>query len=243
MEIMTGGLVDTLIREFIRVSWVSANPCPHSGQRDIPVGSAIISGKICGYLRNLRFHFLIFLASWRFLSPLSVSISVHPWFFPVTAHLRHLDFASGRSMMQLEVNTVQPGHALNLVVAREESKMNTHVTGELARWMEDDMGAPLNLAPVCPGGLPNSAYEWGCARTLFVKLGAPSWGSRNTHGMIAKMCSLKVLRAPTYTGKVYRQQTGPDASQLSVVLEPREARYAYRPGAVVPFYHSDDDGV
>jgi hypothetical protein len=59
----SGGLVDTLIRESIRISWVSANPCPHSGQRGIPIGSASISGKICGYLRNLRLHSLVFLAS------------------------------------------------------------------------------------------------------------------------------------------------------------------------------------
>ncbi|MGI6087213.1 MAG: hypothetical protein ACOYCD_04585 [Kiritimatiellia bacterium] len=74
----SGGLVDTLIREFIRVSWMSANPCPHSGQRGIPVGSASISGKICDYLRNLRF---LFLAPWRF-NPISVH-PVHTWFFPV----------------------------------------------------------------------------------------------------------------------------------------------------------------
>lgn len=142
--------------------------------------------------------------------------------------------------MQLEVNTVQPGHALNLVVAREESKMNTHVTGELARWMEDDMGAPLNLAPVCPGGLPNSAYEWGCARTSIREAWGAIMGQPEYTWYDRQDVLLESFEAPTYTGKVYRQQTGPDASQLSVVLEPREARYAYRPGAVVPFYHSDE---
>ena len=71
----SGGLVDTLIREFIRVSWMSANPCPHSGQRGIPVGSASISGKICGYLRpSAVLFFVCFLA---FLGSLN-QISVNP---------------------------------------------------------------------------------------------------------------------------------------------------------------------
>ena len=70
----SGGLVDTLIRESIRVSWVSANPCPHSGQRGIPVGSASISGKICGYLRpSAVLFFVCFLAFLGSLNQISVN--------------------------------------------------------------------------------------------------------------------------------------------------------------------------
>ncbi len=42
--------------------------------------------------------------------------------------------------------------------------MNQSLTVELARWVEDDLGVPQNLAPVYPGGLTADIHDWDCAR-------------------------------------------------------------------------------
>ncbi len=117
--------------------------------------------------------------------------------------------------------------------------MNQSLTVELARWVEDDLGVPQNLAPVYPGGLTADIHDWDCARASTREawgaiMGRPEYTWYDRHDIL-----LASFEAPAFTGKVYRQQTGPDASQLAVVLEPRDARYACRPGAVVPFYHPD----
>lgn len=118
-------------------------------------------------------------------------------------------------------------------------KMNDTTTARLADWAAADMGSPQNLAPIYPGGMPADIRDWNCARASIREawgaiMGRPEYSWYDRHDTL-----LVTFEAPAYTGKVYRQQTGPDAFQTAVVLEPKAERYACRPGAVVPFYHPD----
>jgi len=104
----------------------------------------------------------------------------------------------------------------------------------------DDFGEDQDLAPLFParGETPN-LQEWDRQRHILRRkwdkiLGRPAFGSYSK----TERC-VESFEQPEYKATVFQQRTGPEDSQLVVLLEPKLVTLSPRPGAVVPFYDPD----
>lgn len=113
------------------------------------------------------------------------------------------------------------------------------LTESLSNWLAGDMGQSLDLPPVCAGGAPANMRDWLERRETIRAAWRGIMGQPEYETYARSDALLETFAAPTFIGRVYRQQTGPDAFQTAVVLEPKQDRLNPRPGAVVPFYHPD----
>ena len=102
-----------------------------------------------------------------------------------------------------------------------------------------DLGPPENLAPLFPPGMEPTLEQWDACRSELLAqwlavLGEPSFVELDTTPV-----AVDRFAAPFFQGTLYRQPTGPETSQLILLMEPTAPPDGPRPGAVVPFYHPD----
>ena len=113
------------------------------------------------------------------------------------------------------------------------------VSAALSRPVEADLGLPEDLDPLFPAGRTVDLEQWQARRGELLTewlevLGEPSFGELDTTPLVVDR-----FEAPHFRGTLYRQPTGPDSSQLLLLMEPLVRAQRACPGAVVPFYHPD----
>ncbi len=104
---------------------------------------------------------------------------------------------------------------------------------------EDGLGEDQRLEPIFPQGAEPTLEQWGeLRRRLLARwravIGEPSFGEFDRAPVL-----LDRFEAPGFKGTLFRQPTGPEQSQLVLLMEPHAPPRRPRPGAVVPFYHPD----
>lgn len=103
----------------------------------------------------------------------------------------------------------------------------------------DDVGEPLELAPIVPEGVQLTRETWPRLREKLRErwaevIGRPSFGEYDHDPEV-----VRTFTTDRFRGTILLQPTGPDSRQQVLLMEPIDRQVTPRPLAVVPFYHPD----